>query len=124
MCVRLLLGGKPADRLERDVGGEGEEGRGDDVECPPLGVAVLLRACVRLRLPEAPEQGTRSDDLDAAVDPEADQRDAAGCDPGGDRDERLGDIPGDREPLERDAAALQALAAGERTRLHYAASRR
>ena len=40
----------------------------------------------------------------------------------GDRDEGLGDVPGDREPLEPHAAPLQTLAGNERTGLHQAAS--
>ena len=79
---------------------------------------MLRLAGTCLRLPEAPEERARGDDLDAAVNAEADQRDAAGRDAGGDRDERLRDVPGDREPLELDAAPLQALAGDERTRLH------
>lgn len=81
-------------------------------------------AGVRPRLPEPPEERARRDDLDAAVDAEADQRDAAGRGTGGDRDERLRDVPDNREPLEPDPAALQPLSGDERTRLHYAASGR
>jgi hypothetical protein len=55
---------------------------------------------------------------------EADQRDTPGGGAGGDRDERFGDVPGDREPLEPHATALQALAGDESARFHYAASRR
>jgi hypothetical protein len=105
-------------RLDADVRGKGEEGRRDDVERLPLGSAVLVLACVRLRLREAPEERARRDDLDPAVDAEADQRDAAGREPSRDRDERLGDVPGDRELLEPHAAPLKARAGGERPRFH------
>lgn len=81
--VRPILGDERPDRLERDIGREDREGHRDEARGASLDRRdpYLIRAPDSLRA-EPPDQDRPGDALDEAVNPEADEGDAAvfaGC---------------------------------------------
>ena len=72
--------------------------------------------------PESPDEEAGGEHLDAAVHPEADERNAAGDHPGADSDDGLDDIPADREPLEAERPAMQVPFYRQCAGFHQAAS--
>jgi hypothetical protein len=103
----VLAAGERPDRLDRDVGGEHKEARGDQLLSPTL-------SCGRANASagEEPEHDEAGERLDQRVSAEADKRDRAGRDPGAQRNRELDEVIGDPAPGEQSRLALEPLALG------------
>ncbi len=77
------------------------------MEGSSLRPVLLGHVGVRAGLPKPPQQAYRTDDLDAGVDTEADEGDAAGDEAGADRDDCFNDVPADREVLKAQRASIK-----------------
>ena len=104
----MLAVDEGADGVLGDVGGEQEEGDRDE----PLG-ALLGVLGESAGAGEAPDDDDRREALDRGVEAEAEQRDGAGEDRGGDRDRALGGHVGEAQPRQRLRAADQPIALGQ-----------
>jgi hypothetical protein len=83
-----------ATRINDDVGREGKERDADRLKRAPLHAFPAQRINVGI---QPPQRGEAGPDFDDAVEAETDERDAAGGDPGDDRDESLDRVVRDRE---------------------------
>jgi hypothetical protein len=98
-------------RLERDVGGEQRIGDGDQLLRSALG-----RLGVDAAGGQEPEDHAARGELDQAVDPERDECDRAGREPGAERDRELHEVPPRAAPREQSRAAHQTVALAARHR--------
>src|SRR5207245_1955232 len=101
--------------LLSDVGSEDVEAHRDQLLGPAL-------RCPRVKAPtgEQPDDSEACEALDQAVGSEPDQRDRARCDPCGECDRKLDEVPGDSAPCEEAGAAFQPHPLGGRERGHPA----
>ena len=86
-----------------------QEAQSDDPEGAALG--GLASGLVGI-IAEPPQGREAAGDFDGGIEAKADEGDAAGHEPGGQRHEALGRVPRDREVLER-APELDGAGAGE-----------
>jgi hypothetical protein len=93
----VLAGRQAADGLHADVGAERDEADRDEAG----GAAVVgLGAGTRALTAEPPGQRGGGGDLHDRVEPEADEADRPGGDAGRQRDDGLGQVPGEGDPVE------------------------
>src|SRR6266516_4650410 len=98
----VVSAGECADGLLSNVCSEDEEAHRDQLLRPALG-------CLRVKAPagEEPDDSEACEALDQAVCSEPDQRDRARCDPCGECDRKLDQVPGDPAPSEEARTSLQ-----------------